>query len=178
MRRLTKARFLASELDAPLLLRGGVDDPNFGDQFPFEPTVPDERFRDGRKIRLGGTSLTANVTSGHTKGCTTWTMTTKDSGKNLRVIFVCSVSSPDYRLVDNKKYPDIVDDYRRTFEWFRQARVDIFLGSHAGFFNLEEKHRGSAGAKMNPFIDPGGYREFIDMNAKAFEEKLKSQSSR
>jgi len=175
MRRLTKAKFLASEFDTPLLVRGGLDDPNFGDQFPFEKTVPDETFRNGKKVSLGGTTLTANITSGHTKGCTTWTTTVKDAGKNFNVIFVCSVSAPGYKLIGNEKYPEIVADYRRSFGWFLHQRVDIFLGSHAGFFNLEAKRKQlGAASKRNPFIDPSGYRQFIENNVKAFEDRLKA----
>ena len=174
--RLTGAKFLASERDAPLLERGGLDDPNFADRFPFEPTKPDETFQNGRKIRLGDTELTANITPGHTKGCTTWTTTVEEKGRKLNVIFVCSVSAPGYTLVDNKKYPEIESDYLRSFEWFKNARVDIFLASHAGFFDLAGKmDQLKKDSGPNPFIDPQGYEEFIDSNEKAFLEKLKSQ---
>ena len=178
LRRQTGATFLASELDAPLLERGGIRDPNFGDKYPFEQTKPDATFKNGKQVKLGGTTLTANITSGHTKGCTTWTNSVKDAGKELNVIFVCSVSSPGYQLVGNKDYPDIVDDYTRSFAWFKNAKVDIFLGSHAGFFGLEDKSKAlKAGAKINPFIDPQGYREFIDEADKAFRQKLSEQKA-
>ena len=177
LRRLTGAKFIASELDSPLLGRGGLDDPNFEDRFPFEAVLPDETFRDGRKIRLGNAVLTANVTPGHTKGCTTWTTTTEEAGKQFRVIFVCSVSSPGYKLVGNARHANIVSDYRKSFAWFKNAKVEIFLGSHAGFFDLAGKaKRLGAPATANPFIDPDGYLEFISRNEQLFEEKLKLQS--
>ena len=56
--------------------------------------------------------------------------------------------------------------------------MDIFLGSHAGFFDLETKAKKlRAGAGPNPFVDPNGYRSFIAENEKAFEEKLKTQKA-
>jgi metallo-beta-lactamase class B len=178
LRRLTGAKFLASEPDTPLLERGGIRDPNFGDKYPFEPTKPDETFASGKIVKLGNTTLTANITPGHTNGCTTWTTTVKDGGKKLNVIFVCSVSSPGYRLVNNKDYPNIEADYNRSFGWFKNAKVDVFLGSHAGFFDLENKSGAlKAGATVNPFIDPKGYREFIDESEKAFRKKLAEQKS-
>ncbi|HEX6126643.1 MAG TPA: subclass B3 metallo-beta-lactamase [Pyrinomonadaceae bacterium] len=177
LRRLTKAKFLASELDAPLLRRGGVDDPNFDNRFPFEPTIPDETFVSGRKVKLGGTELIANVTSGHTKGCTTWTTVANEAGKKLNVIFVCSVSSPGYKLVGNDKYADIENDYLRSFRWFKNAKVDVFLASHAGFFDLESKRKQVGTGKVNPFVDSRGYREFIESNEETFVEKLRSQKS-
>ena len=178
LRRMTKARFLASELDAPLLSRGGIDDPNFGDRFAFEPTKPDVLLKNGSTVRLGTTILTANITSGHTKGCTTWTTTVRESNRDLNVIFVCSVSSPGYKLVGNEKYPDIEADYRKSFGWWANAKVDIFLASHAGFFDLEGKSKKlAAGTVTNPFIDPQGYREFVESSRKAFEEKMATQKA-
>ena len=134
--------------------------------------------KNGDTVKLGGTTLTANITSGHTKGCTTWTTTVHESNRDLNVIFVCSVSSPGYKLVGNEKYPDIEADYRKSFERWANAKVDIFLASHAGFFDLEGKSKKlAAGALTNPFIDPQGYREFIESNRKAFIEKLETQKS-
>lgn len=178
LRRQTRAEFWASELDAPLLRRGGLKDPNFGDKYSFEPTEPDQTFRDGKKVRLGGTVLTANITPGHTAGCTTWTTTVRDADRDLKVIFVCSVSAPGYQLVANAGYPNIESDYRKSFVWFKQARVDIFLGSHAGFFDLEGKmQKLKTGGSTNPFIDPVAYRAFIDNFETAFLEKLNAQKA-
>ena len=175
LRRITKAKFLASEADRPLLQRGGLGDPNFGDQYGFEGLTPDETFSDGKVVKLGGVKMKANVTAGHTKGCTTWTTTVKDAGKKLNVIFVCSVSSPGYSLVNNAGHPTIVEDYRKSFAFFKKFDADIFLGSHAGFFELEDK-RARIGKGTNPFIDREGYKSFILESEKAFEDKLKEQS--
>jgi metallo-beta-lactamase class B len=178
LRKLTGARFLASELDAPLLERGGRDDPNFGNRFKFEPTRPDETFKDGKKVRLGNTELTANITSGHTKGCTTWTTTVREGRTQMNVIFVCSVSSPGYKLVGNELYPDIVSDFERTFAWFKKQNPDVFLGSHAAFFDLEGKAKKLRTARdPNPFVGAAGYRAFIKNNESAFYEKLKTQKA-
>ena len=178
LRRLTGARFLASRYDTPLLVRGGLNDPNFGDRFPFEPTKPDESFEDGTKVQLGGTELTANITAGHTKGCTTWTTSVKEAGKSYRVIFLCSVSAPGYKLVGNERYPSIENDYRTSFNWLKRLKVDIFLGSHASFFDLMGKAKTiGTGKGANPFIDPDGYAAFIENSEKTFNEQLKTQKA-
>jgi len=83
--------------------------------------------------------LTANVTAGHTPGCTTWTATINENNKGLNVLFLCSVSSPGYDLVTDKKYPAIEADYLASFAWLKKQKVDIFLGAHAGFFDLADK---------------------------------------
>ena len=176
LKRLTNARFYASEGDSALLSRGGLDDPNFGDRFPFEPITPDKLLADGQKVKLGGITLTANVTPGHTPGCTTWTTTVIEDKQPLNVLFLCSVSSPDYDLVTNKKYPQIQADYLASFAKLKQAKVDVFLASHGGFFDLVGKAKElRKGKSPNPFIDPQGYKEFIEKSEKAFLEKVETQ---
>ena len=77
--------------------------------------------KDGDKVALGQVSLTAHLTAGHTRGCTTWTMQTKDRGKSYSVVIVGSPNVlPSYRLVGNADYPEIAADYARGFA---QAQV-------------------------------------------------------
>lgn len=162
LKRLTGARLTISEQDAELLANGGVKDPNFGDRFEFEGVGADETFRDGKKIKLGGITMTANITSGHTRGCTTWTTKVKDKGRNLNAIFVCSTSAPGYKLVGNEKYPSIYADYLKTFARLEKLKPDIFLGSHGGFFDLEAKiEKMKSNSADNPFVDPSGYQEYL-----------------
>ena len=178
LKKLTGAKMLASVEDAKLLARGGKDDPNFGDRFPFDPVVVDKTFGDGWKLELGGTSLTANITAGHTPGCTTWTTTVNEAGKKLNVIFVCSTTAPGYVLVNNPKYPDIAKDFESTFKKMRAFKVDIFLSAHASQFQMDEKIkilRGGGGVS-NPFIDRAGYERFVEQTEKAFRDRLSEQS--
>ncbi|MEQ1761885.1 MAG: subclass B3 metallo-beta-lactamase [Pyrinomonadaceae bacterium] len=177
LKSLTRAKLLASVEDAKLLARGGKDDPNFGDRYLFEPAIADKTFADGWKLKLGGATMTANITPGHTPGCTTWTTTANEAGKDLNVIFVCSTTAPGYKLVGNEKYPNIASDFENTFKRLRGQKVDIFLSAHAGQFRMDEKLSAMrGGAKTNPFIDPKGYLEFVDATEKAFRDRLASQS--
>lgn len=179
LKRLTDAKLYASEADAKLLARGGKDDPNFGNELLFEPVTADSTFVDGWKLKLGGVSLTANVTPGHTKGCTTWTTTVKEGKRKLNVVFVCSTSAPGYKLVGNEKYPEIASDYENTFRRMRAMKVDVFLVSHATAFGMSEKaEKLKAGAKTNPFIDPAGYKEYIDATESSFRKALEMQRAK
>ncbi len=179
LKKLTGAKMLASVEDAKLLARGGKGDPNFGDQYLFDPVITDKTFSDGWELKLGGITMTANVTAGHTKGCTTWTTTTEDAGKKLNVIFVCSTTAPGYKLVGNEKYPEIVADFEQTFKRMKTFKVDIFLSAHASQFGMEDKLALLRnGARTNPFIDPDGYLEFVNATEKAFRDRLASQSAK
>ena len=177
LKRLTKARLYVSEADAKLLARGGKGDPNFGDRFPFEPAAADRTFTDGWKLKLGGTTMTAMVTPGHTKGCTSWTTDVAEGGRNLKAIFVCSVTAPGYTLVGNKEHPQIVSDYESTFRRLKALKVDLFLSSHASAFGMAEKLKlREANPRVNPFIDPNGYQEMLERTEAAFRNLLSSQT--
>jgi metallo-beta-lactamase class B len=175
LRRLTNAKFYASEGDAPLLRSGGLGDPNYDDKYPFEAIIPDGTFGDGKQIKLGGVSLRANITAGHTPGCTTWTTTAKEQKKKYHVAFICSTSAPGYRLIDNPKYPNIVADYQATFARLKKMPVDIFLASHGSTFDLLEKVAKLNQGGPNPFIDPEGYRAYLEQSEENFRNNLAAQ---
>ncbi len=89
------------------------------------------------QVALGGTILTAHLTAGHTKGTTTWTLDETENGRTLHVVIVGSPNvNPGYKLVDNKTYPQIADDYRHEFQVLKSLPCDIFLGAHGGYFGL------------------------------------------
>jgi metallo-beta-lactamase class B len=175
----TGARFLASKGDQPLLARGGRGDPQFGDRFLFAPIHADGIVRENTRVGLGGFTLVAHITAGHTPGCTTWTTTIREGQRDLDVVFLCSATvPPEYRLVGNNGYPTIVRDYRDGFRLLKTLRPDIYLGSHGSFFGLEEKRKLlRAGAPQNPFIDPDGYQRFIALMETRFEAALGNQSA-
>jgi metallo-beta-lactamase class B len=178
LKRLTKATFYASQKDGELLERGGLGDPNYGDKYPFEAIKSDKILKDGQKIKLGGSVLTANLTSGHTPGCTTWTTTVKDNGRDLNILFLCSTSAPGYKLVGNEKYPNIEADYLHTFAWLKKQNVDVFLAAHGSIYDLKGKlEKLGKGDKANPFIDPQGYKDYIEQSEKNFTTNLAAQKA-
>lgn len=178
LKRLTGATLMTSEGDIPLLAAGGKNDPNFGDRFSFEPVKPDRILRDGDKVELGRVTMVARLTPGHTKGCTSWTMKVKDRGKSLDVVFVGSTSAPGYKLVNNPGYPGIVADYEKTFRLLKSLPCDVFLAAHGSFYGMLTKAKQlEQGPKANPFIDPAGYRQYLNQSEKSFRKLLASQSA-
>ncbi|MFL6201747.1 MAG: subclass B3 metallo-beta-lactamase, partial [Thermoanaerobaculia bacterium] len=170
LKALTGAKLHASEADAPALARGGKDDPVLGDQLLFPPVQADRLVKDGDTVTLGGSTLTAHLTPGHTAGCTTWTM--KVNG--LNAVIVCSTSIlPTAKLGAEPSYPGIAEDYARTFRTLRGLPCDVFLAAHGSFYNLKEKsERLKKGGGANPFVDPDGYRSYLDRSEKTFQERL------
>jgi metallo-beta-lactamase class B len=177
LKRLTGAKLMTSERDVALLAAGGKGDPNFGDRFLFEPVKPDRTLHDGDKVELGGVTMIARMTPGHTKGCTSWTMKVKEDGKEYDVVFVGSTSAPGYKLVNNPGYPEIVGDYERTFRLLKSLKCDVFLAAHGQFYGMLGKAQlVERGHTKNPFIDPAGYRGYLEDSEKSFRKLLASQS--
>ncbi len=172
----TGASFLAMAEDAAMLAAGGRGDFRFGDSLTFPPIRPDRTLRDAETVRLGGVSLTAHLTPGHTQGCTTWATTVEEGGKRYRVVFVGSASvNPGVNLAGMPGYPGIAADYQRTFATLEKLSADVFLGSHGSLFGLQEKaaaQRARKPGQANPFVDPEGYRRFVATAKKRFEDQL------
>lgn len=181
MKRLTGAQIFASAEDARLLESGGRDDFML---FPketivYEPVKVDRILRDGEKVSLGGTTLTAHLTPGHTRGATTWTMTVDDGGQARQVVFFSSASINDgTRLLNNAAYPNIVEDFTATFAKLKALPCDFFFAPHGGQFAMAEKFaRLDAGQKPNPFIDPEGFRRTVAQMERNFLRQLEIEKA-
>jgi len=170
VKELTGARVMAMEQDVPWLRKmtpGG------------KPHPIDHVLKDGEQVTLGGTTLVAHLTGGHTPGCTTWTTKIDENGKSYNVVIVCSVGvNPGTVLVNNKDYPSIADDYARSFKVLRTLPVDIFLGAHGSFYNLLTKYASLEKGGANPFIDPAGFKTYLDEKEKAFTAELAAQKAK
>ncbi|HSO76393.1 MAG TPA: subclass B3 metallo-beta-lactamase [Blastocatellia bacterium] len=178
LKRLTGGQLVLSEPDAATVANGGKGDFQWGDELTYEPAAADRILQDKDRVELGGVTMTARLTPGHTKGCTTWLTKVTEEGREYDVVFIGSTTSPGYTLVDNPRYPNIVADYEYTFRLLRSLPCDVFLGPHGSFFNLEEKADLSArGKKPNPFIEGRSYRSFLDRTEKDFLELLSKQKA-
>ncbi len=175
LKRLSGAQMVASRSDAEVLESGGRVSFEGWKNSGFPPVKVDRVIADGETVQLGDVTLTAVLTPGHTKGCTTWTMPVTDSGKTHHVVFYCSTTVPGYQLVNNLKYPQIVSDYQGSFAKLRQLPCDVFLAPHGSFFHLDEKRARMAKGGANPFIDPAEFREFLAQSEQDFDRELKKQ---
>jgi metallo-beta-lactamase class B len=121
------------------------------------------RFKDGDTIRLGPLALTAHITAGHTRGCTSWSFPVRDGDRMLNVVSVC-----DTGVLELQQYPEQAADRERSLRVLRSLTVDIWVTNHARAWGRYRKFVASATAKnpVDPFIDPEGYRSHID-NAEA-----------
>jgi len=176
LKRASGAQMVASAADAEVLESGRQRNYSIPDSL-FPRVKVDRRIGNGDTVQLGGVTLTAVLTPGHTKGCTTWTMPVQELGKTYHVVFYCSTSAPGYPLVNNPRYPEIVTDYEQSFVTLRQLPCDVFLAPHGSFFHLMEKRAEMAKGGPNPFVDSSELRAWVDQSEQEFQEELKAQQT-
>src|SRR5882762_6730980 len=180
IKKLTGASYMVMDGDVSVVESGGKTDFQYGNQPTslYPPTKVDRVLHNGDEVKLGGTTLVAHLTPGHTKGCTTWTMKLKDAGKIYDVVIVGSPNvNEGYKLVDNPAYPEIASDYERTFRVLKSLPVDIFLGAHGSYFDLQTKYARLKEGASTPFVDPAGYKSYITDREEAFRKELAKQQA-
>ena len=172
---------MVKELTGAQVVVGRVDAPATKTFHPEGKEHPIDRLiDDGDTVTLGGTTLTAHMMPGHTKGCLAWTTDLKEGGKTYHAFIECSLNIQAMKFVGNTDYPGIVEDYRATYKKALTFRVDLWVSSHASFYNLAEKY-----AKLekrregdpNPFVDPEGYKAHVEQFEKNFEAALAKQQA-
>jgi metallo-beta-lactamase class B len=178
LKKMTGAVVMMSERDKDLLESGGRTDFRFGSMpgMQFEPVTVDRTFKDGEKISLGGTELTAHLTAGHTKGATSFTLTVKDGAKDYQVVIANMPSiNPGVKVSGMPGYPEIGQDYAKAFMALKDMKIDIWLASHASQFRMHEKY--APGAPYDParFVDPGGFLQSVQRLEKTYLEQLEKE---
>jgi metallo-beta-lactamase class B len=178
-RKLTGARVLVMAGDDGVVSSGGLGDFQYEKQSRWKPCPVDQVLHDNEAISLGGVTVVAHHTPGHTKGCTTFTLTADDHGKPYHVVIVGSANAnAGYRLVNNAKYPAIADDFARTFRVLKSLECDVYLGSHGGYYGMAEKFARVKAGGPNPFIDPQGYKNFVAQREQTFLADLAAQRAK
>jgi metallo-beta-lactamase class B len=177
LKRATGAPLYASEADGALMARGGKGDFGLKDNAPYPPVTPDRTVHDGEKVSLGGWTLTAHLTPGHTRGCTTWTFPVTVAGKVRQGLALCSNSIlPMYRLdAAHESYPGIAADYEKSYATWRKLPCEVFIASHGIFFGLTAKRAALEAGNPAAFVDPAGCKAWFDKGYAAFHETLAKQ---
>jgi metallo-beta-lactamase class B len=177
IKKKTGAQFMLNEKDAQEAINGGSTDYALGnDTSSYKPVTPGRLLKDGDTISLGGMNIIMLHHPGHTKGSSSFLFTVKDEQQAYRILIVNMPSIvTDKKFTEISSYPEIAADYAYTLKRLKNIEFDIWLSSHAGQFDMHEKHK--PGDAYNPaaFKDSAGYNEAVNRYEKKFEEKMKQQ---
>lgn len=153
VKRLTGAQVMVMAEDVPALkaMKPG------GQEHPIDNVL-----YDGESVTLGGTTLVAHLTPGHTHGCTTWTMKVRDGRKDYDVVFGGSLRSPATLT------PEVVGELNRAFKVVHSLACDVPLGDHPAEYKLQAKYANLKKGGPNPFIDKAGCLDEADIQEAMF----------
>ena len=178
IKEITGAKYLVMDSDVAVVEDGGKSDFAYGKQPSnwYKPAKVDRVLHDGDIVKLGDAMLVARKTPGHTRGCTTWTMTISDGGRSFDVVIVGSANvNPGYKLVNNAEYPQIATDFAHTFDVLKSVHCEIFLGAHGSYYGLAEKYGRMKRGAPAAFFDPEGYKRYVIDREEAFKTELARQ---
>jgi metallo-beta-lactamase class B len=176
LQKATNATMVASKADRAVLETGRV---TYGptSNIAVPPVRVDRTVGEGDKLSLGGVTLTAHLTPGHTPGCTSWSMDVRgDDGTLHRAFFHCSTTTGGQALVP-ESYPGMVADYRATFAYIRNVKADVFLANHANFFNLADKRARQIAGDPNAFVDSEALQAFNAQSEREFDAALAKEQA-
>ncbi|EBY0371889.1 HARLDQ motif MBL-fold protein [Salmonella enterica subsp. enterica serovar Toulon] len=166
------AQLVASQPNADQMARGGREDFALGDALPFPPVTTDKIIHNQESISLGGITVTALFTPGHLPGSTSWRVTLRN-GKTL--IYADSLATPDYLLINNKNYPDLVTDIQSSFKTLAAQHVDIFIANKGDRFGLLEKRLQLRNGDTQAFFDSNGLQQYVERSRQRFITQLTAQ---
>jgi metallo-beta-lactamase class B len=177
MKELTGAQVMALGEDAAAI-SSGIDNSAAGAQ-GWNPVKVGRVLKDQDTVTLGGVTMQAHLTPGHTKGTTTWTTTLEENGNSYRVVFVGGTGiNRGVKLLGNTRHPDIVKDYARTFRVLKELKADVFLAQHPSMYGMDDKlEQLKAGATENPFIGPDEYQQFVEGEKSRYLKQLEEERS-
>jgi metallo-beta-lactamase class B len=171
---------LVKEMTGAEVIVGRLEVP-YHESFPHPAgkTLPIDRLiDDGDTVTLGGTTLTAHVLPGHTKGCLAWTLPLEENGRTYNGFVECSLNGQFLQYVGNEDYPNIVDDMRATYQKAREIPAEVWVSSHGVFYGLDAKYEklmARGPDDPNPFYDPEGYQAHVTEYEGTFEAALARQ---
>jgi metallo-beta-lactamase class B len=162
VKQMTGAQVMAMAEDVPALkeMKPG------GKEHPI-----DRILHDGETVTLGGTTLVAHLTPGHTRGCTTWTTTAQEGGKTYNVMFGCSLRPPA------EVTQAVADELNRSFKTVRALPCDVQLGDHGAQYNMQEKYAKLKDGAPNPFVDPATCMQEADIEEAMMHALLAEQQA-
>jgi metallo-beta-lactamase class B len=175
LQKLTGAKVFVMRGDDQVIASGGKSQYLYTTS-RWQPCRVDRVLKDGDEVRLGGVTLVARWTGGHTRGCTTWTWRIEEGGKKYDVVVIGSPNvNPGYQLVNNRDYPEIADDFARTFRVLKSLPCDVFLGAHGSYYGMVERHALLRKGKADAFVNPQGYKDYVAQKERAYRKILAAQ---
>jgi len=156
------------------------DDPQAGYHARYHGVGPVRGVSDGYKLTLGGVTVTAVATPGHTPGSTSWTWQSCEQGECKAVVFASSLNpvSADGYFFTAPEHRSEQEAFRRSFATMKALPCDILISAHPDQSGGDEKAaRLRAGTEPNPFVDPAACRVFAAHYEQLFDTRIADEKA-
>jgi metallo-beta-lactamase class B len=175
MKKLTGAQVMAMAGDAEAL-ESGKDNSALG-AIGWEPVKVDRVLKHGDTVSLGGVTLRAVHSPGHTQGATTWVTTVEDRGRRY-VVAVLGGTTPNggVPLLDNPRHKTVIEDTHRMFGRLKAEKVpDIYLVGHPQAMFEGKVARIKAGEMPHPLFNGDAWTKQIADAEAAFDKRVAAE---
>jgi len=183
LQRRSGARVVASPWSAEVLKKGGVGhgDPQNGTLPPIAPVKNVSVFRDGESFHVGGTTITAHLTAGHTPGGTSWTWKSCEGTVCRNLVYADSlnpISAPGFKFSNGRDYPNALGDFEKSFSFLETTPCDILITAHPELSGLWDRlaARGK-GATPDPMVNPGACRQLAEASHEKLRQRLAAEGA-
>jgi metallo-beta-lactamase class B len=182
LQRLSRASVAASEPTARAMKLGhaGPDDPQYGHLPPIDAISNVKVVKDGETLHVGSLALTAHSTPGHTPGGTSWTWKSCEHERCLHIVYADSltaVSANGFRFTHSGTYPNVLQDFEKSFTMLSTLPCDILLTPHPEASDLWarlDKRQRSADA--DAFIDAAACRNYAEISRDRLKKRLAQEN--
>ena len=176
LKRDSGAAFYAMDQEVQPLEHEGQGTFYRGDRKLFESIKVDRVLHDGDTVSLGGVTLTAHRTAGHTPGCTSWSLKLMDGTTPRDALILCQLSLPgNPTLLGDPNYPEIPTDFHKTFGLLKTLPCEVFLSEHGSVFDLQGKLKRMQAGDAEAFVDPAGCKRYLAQAEQDFRTELAAE---
>jgi metallo-beta-lactamase class B len=181
LQKLSGARVAASEWSADVLKKGAVpnDDPQFGSLPPIAPLERVESFKDGKSLSVGGVTVTAHLTPGHTPGGTSWTWRSCENGRCLNLVYADSltpVSADGFLFTRRSEFPH-GEDFEQSFSFLDRVSCDILITPHPEVSSLWQ-HLEERTSRPDALIDPTACQVLAKKSREQLRKRLATENGK
>jgi len=155
---------------------GGPADPQDGDLPSYPAFSHVQTIGDGDTLKLGGLRLKAHFTGGHTPGGTSWTWQSCEDHRCANLVYADSltaIAAPGFRFTTPTAYPQVLQDFARSFRTIADLDCDILLTPHpdaSAFWQRREAQQDSHDPLA--FVDGGACRTYVEIARKHLRQRL------
>jgi metallo-beta-lactamase class B len=167
MRRITGATVAALEAEVPSLVSG--HDLGSNETWGHEPVQVGRVLKSGEDIRLGGSTVKAIWTPGHTLGAAAYFINTQEDGKTYQIVY----GGPPGPITGDPRYDTRPEDAFDSYKALRAMSPDILISGHPQ--NLFKGKLEALWANTRPsplMLRPGQWAKMIDDSEANFRKRL------